>query len=421
MSGFFAGAVITTFFAPAVRCFAASSRLVKRPVDSNTTSTPSAFHGSCAGSFIDRTWNSSPPTVIRSPFAEMSALRLPRIESYLRRCASVLASVRSLTATMSMSAVAHGGAHDVAADAAEPVDPNFHSHRKLLRRGARRSDVPVRCAETFDCSERLARWSNRGLQLSRISGPCTPAYSVLIVALFVVMSPVPPLSGAPLPEVHHQPQAAHGLSAGVVQPRRRQLDLDSRRLGRRGADRAGAAAGAARALPAAQDLPVDDDHDRAADRRQEPPVRRSGLLLPVRSRLRRRAHAAAGQAAALHHDGDRDLAEPAARLPPRRRQDGARQRPHLEPLLPALPAGPPAVPPRAAARRSLLHAERRVGAPHHRPRRAARARLGDRLAEVRLARVPRRRRPARRRRSAPGPRPQPRAALLPHQPRTARW
>ena len=41
-------------------------------------------------------------------------------------------------------------------------------------------------------------------------------------------------------------------------------------------------------------LPVDDHHDRAADRREEPAVRRSGVLLPVRSRLRRPADAAAG-------------------------------------------------------------------------------------------------------------------------------
>ena len=65
-SGPFAGAVMTTFFAPAAICFAAPSRLVKMPVDSNTTSTPSAFQGSCAGSFTDSTWNLSPPTVIVS-------------------------------------------------------------------------------------------------------------------------------------------------------------------------------------------------------------------------------------------------------------------------------------------------------------------------------------------------------------------
>ncbi len=102
MSGFLAGAVITTFFAPAVKCFAASSRFVKSPVDSKTTSTPSDFQGSWAGSFTESTWNSSLSTVIRSPLAEISALRLPRIESYLSRCASVLAFVRSLTATMSI-------------------------------------------------------------------------------------------------------------------------------------------------------------------------------------------------------------------------------------------------------------------------------------------------------------------------------
>ena len=67
---------MTTFFAPAARCFAASSRSVKRPVDSNTTSTPRSFHGSCAGSCIDSTWNSSPSTVMLSPFAAMSALQV---------------------------------------------------------------------------------------------------------------------------------------------------------------------------------------------------------------------------------------------------------------------------------------------------------------------------------------------------------
>ena len=40
ISSLFAGAEMITFFAPASRCFAASSRFVKRPVDSTTTSTP---------------------------------------------------------------------------------------------------------------------------------------------------------------------------------------------------------------------------------------------------------------------------------------------------------------------------------------------------------------------------------------------
>ena len=75
-SGLLAGAVMMTFFAPAARCLAASSRLVKRPVDSNTTSTPRSFHGSCAGSFCDSTWNSSPSTVIRSPLARDVGLQV---------------------------------------------------------------------------------------------------------------------------------------------------------------------------------------------------------------------------------------------------------------------------------------------------------------------------------------------------------
>src|SRR3954469_3535995 len=101
-SGFLAGAVMTTFFAPAAICLAAESRSVKRPVDSKTTSTPRSFHGSCAGSRIDSTLNSSPSTAMLSCRASTCACRLPSTESYLSKCASVLALVRSLIATKSM-------------------------------------------------------------------------------------------------------------------------------------------------------------------------------------------------------------------------------------------------------------------------------------------------------------------------------
>ncbi len=102
-SGPLAGAVMMTFFAPASMCFAAPSRAVKMPVDSNTTCTPRSFHGSCAGSFTDRTLNSSPSTEMPSAVAVTAASRFPSTESYFSRCASVLALVRSLTATKSMS------------------------------------------------------------------------------------------------------------------------------------------------------------------------------------------------------------------------------------------------------------------------------------------------------------------------------
>src|SRR5580765_5464642 len=98
----FAGAVMITFFAPAAMCLAAPSRFVKRPVDSNTTSTPRSFQGSCAGSRNDRTLNESPSTEMVSALASTFACRLPRTESYFSRCASVFALVRSLTATKSM-------------------------------------------------------------------------------------------------------------------------------------------------------------------------------------------------------------------------------------------------------------------------------------------------------------------------------
>src|SRR3990170_5758785 len=50
-SGFSASALMRTFFAPAVRCFEAPSRLVKKPVDSTARKTPRSFQGSIAGSF----------------------------------------------------------------------------------------------------------------------------------------------------------------------------------------------------------------------------------------------------------------------------------------------------------------------------------------------------------------------------------
>ena len=50
-SGFLAGAEMSTFLAPPlVMCSSAVSRLVKKPVDSRTTSTPSDPHGSAPGS-----------------------------------------------------------------------------------------------------------------------------------------------------------------------------------------------------------------------------------------------------------------------------------------------------------------------------------------------------------------------------------
>src|SRR5215831_18095400 len=76
-SGFLAGAVTTTRLMPPARCLAASSRLVNRPVDSNTTWTPRSFQGICAGSFCANTLNWSPSTVMVSPEDVIEACRFP--------------------------------------------------------------------------------------------------------------------------------------------------------------------------------------------------------------------------------------------------------------------------------------------------------------------------------------------------------
>jgi hypothetical protein len=61
-SGPVAGAEMMTFFAPPARCLAASSRFVKKPVDSITTSTPRSPHGSAPGSRSASTFSSLPST-----------------------------------------------------------------------------------------------------------------------------------------------------------------------------------------------------------------------------------------------------------------------------------------------------------------------------------------------------------------------
>ena len=53
-------------------------------------------------------------------------VRLPRIESYFSRCASVFESVMSFTATISMSRIAERGAKNISADAPKTVDAHFY-------------------------------------------------------------------------------------------------------------------------------------------------------------------------------------------------------------------------------------------------------------------------------------------------------
>src|SRR5258706_815352 len=170
-SGFFAGAVMTTRLAPAVRCFAAASRSVKRPVDSKTTSTPRSFHGSCAGSRTDSTLNSSPSTLIASCVASTRACRLPTTESYFSRCASVWALVRSLTATKSMFLSPSAARMMLRPIRPNPLIPTWTDIETSLTTG--RAAAHLRTNVSF-YNKRTAMYF---------------AYSLLTLVVFVVVSP----------------------------------------------------------------------------------------------------------------------------------------------------------------------------------------------------------------------------------------
>ena len=76
-----AGAEMITRAAPASRWAAASGRVVNRPVDSITTSTPSESHGSAFGSRSARTAIGSPSTTIDASATSMSPAKRPCVES----------------------------------------------------------------------------------------------------------------------------------------------------------------------------------------------------------------------------------------------------------------------------------------------------------------------------------------------------
>src|SRR5215472_5693954 len=119
MSGSLAGAVITTFLAPACRCLEDVALSRKIPVDSTTMSAARSPHGSVAGSLAEQTRISRPLTKMASPLAITSASSVPCTESCLSRWARVFASARSLTATTSMSGVSSAARKNT-----RPIRPN---------------------------------------------------------------------------------------------------------------------------------------------------------------------------------------------------------------------------------------------------------------------------------------------------------
>mmetsp|Transcript_5799 Transcript_5799/g.19535 ORF Transcript_5799/g.19535 Transcript_5799/m.19535 type:complete len:370 (+) Transcript_5799:322-1431(+) len=92
MSDPLAGAVMTTFLAPAWMCLPAPGPSRKTPVPSMTISMPISFHGKFNGSRSDTTLMTSPSTeMVESSITLTSDLNVPKMESYLSKCAAGLA------------------------------------------------------------------------------------------------------------------------------------------------------------------------------------------------------------------------------------------------------------------------------------------------------------------------------------------
>mmetsp|Transcript_303 Transcript_303/g.760 ORF Transcript_303/g.760 Transcript_303/m.760 type:complete len:220 (+) Transcript_303:1082-1741(+) len=97
-----AGAVISTFLAPAVMCLLAPGVSMNTPVPSITRSMSMAFQGSWVGSREDTTLMFLPFTaMVESSTTFTSALKVPRVESYFSRWLACFTPPESLMATTS--------------------------------------------------------------------------------------------------------------------------------------------------------------------------------------------------------------------------------------------------------------------------------------------------------------------------------
>merc|ERR1719155_362972 len=98
------GAEMMPFLAPPFRCSEAFSIVVKMPVDSHTMAAPSAPHGTSEGLRMAENLIDLPLTVMQLDASsyDTSPLKMPWVESYLKRYAAYLTSQKgSLTATTS--------------------------------------------------------------------------------------------------------------------------------------------------------------------------------------------------------------------------------------------------------------------------------------------------------------------------------
>lgn len=147
MSSFFAGAEMMTLETSPVMWALAFSASVKKPVDSMTTCAPTDAQSMFPGSRSAKILISLPSTTMPSPVASTVPGYGPSSESYLTRWASVFGSVRSLTATNSMSA------------------PDALAARKTLRPMRPKPLMPTRTVM------KPSFWSSRGCDAGNDAGP----------------------------------------------------------------------------------------------------------------------------------------------------------------------------------------------------------------------------------------------------------
>ena len=93
----------------------------------------------------------------------MSAFRLPRIESYFEQVRERL-RVGQIVDRDDVDVVVHGRAHDVAADAAEPVDPDLDGHRASAVRAPPATGTSARAARCMAKPSDSSRTGLRGGQ-----------------------------------------------------------------------------------------------------------------------------------------------------------------------------------------------------------------------------------------------------------------
>ena len=192
-----------------------------------------------------------------------------------------------------------------------------------------------------------------------------------------------PLEGPRHREIRADLPGTHGPPAGLSERGRRPVHLDPRRVGRRGPGRPAPRTRAARAFSGAPRLPLHDDDHRQRGGEEERPRRGRALLRALRLPAPGAPGPRRAEPVAARPRRDGAVAEPHPRGAAARHAHRARERPHLDALVPALHEGASLPLSRALRGRPLPDAGRGPRRAHPRAGGARRPRPGDGQPEVR--------------------------------------